>query len=62
VYFEEWDGPLISGVCWVSELIEIAGGDDVFAELRTQQAAKNRTAALMPTLMGEGCPGPYNVE
>jgi len=42
VYFEEWDGPLISGIGWVSELIEIAGGDDVFAELRTQQAAKNR--------------------
>src|SRR5438477_9891382 len=30
VYFEEWDDPLISGIGWVSELIEIAGGDDVF--------------------------------
>src|SRR6516164_5930093 len=42
VYFEEWDDPLISGVGCVSELIEIAGGKDVFAELRKQQAAKDR--------------------
>ncbi len=42
VYFEEWDGPLISGIGWVSELIEIAGGIDVFPELRHQQAAKDR--------------------
>jgi iron complex transport system substrate-binding protein len=42
VYFEEWDDPLISGICWVSELIETAGGDDVFAELRTHHAAKDR--------------------
>jgi iron complex transport system substrate-binding protein len=28
VYFEEWDDPLISGIGWVSELIEIAGGED----------------------------------
>ena len=31
VYFEEWDEPLISGIRWASELIEIAGGEDVFA-------------------------------
>jgi iron complex transport system substrate-binding protein len=42
VYFEEWDDPLISGIGWVSELIEIAGGEDVFAELRHRQAAKDR--------------------
>jgi iron complex transport system substrate-binding protein len=42
VYFEEWDDPLISGIGWVSELIEIAGGDDVFAGLRKSQAAKGR--------------------
>ena len=29
VYFEEWDDPLISGIGWVSELIEIAGGKGV---------------------------------
>jgi iron complex transport system substrate-binding protein len=45
VYFEEWDDPLISGVGWVSELIEIAGGDDVFRELRAHQAAKDRIVA-----------------
>jgi iron complex transport system substrate-binding protein len=32
VYFEEWDEPLITGIGWVSELIGIAGGDDVFPE------------------------------
>jgi iron complex transport system substrate-binding protein len=42
VYFEEWDDPLISGIGWVSELIEIAGGDDVLPALRFQQAAKDR--------------------
>jgi iron complex transport system substrate-binding protein len=42
VYFEEWDDPLISGIGWVSELIETAGGLDVFAHLRVQGAAKDR--------------------
>lgn len=42
VYFEEWDDPMISGIGWVSELIEIAGGTDVFQRLRRQQAAKDR--------------------
>ena len=42
VYFEEWDDPLISGIGWVSELIEIAGGEDVFAKLKGKQAAKER--------------------
>jgi hypothetical protein len=42
VYFEEWDDPLISGIAWVSELIEIAGGEEVFPELRKQKAAKDR--------------------
>ena len=42
VYFEEWDDPLIAGIRWVSELIEIAGGRDVFAELRAQPSAKDR--------------------
>jgi iron complex transport system substrate-binding protein len=45
VYFEEWDDPLISGIGWVSELIEIAGGDDVFAELRACRTAKERIVA-----------------
>ncbi len=42
VYFEEWDEPMISGIGWVSELIEVAGGIDVFARLRSEHAAKDR--------------------
>jgi iron complex transport system substrate-binding protein len=42
VYFEEWDEPLITGIGWVSELIEVAGGVDCFAHLRGRQAAKDR--------------------
>jgi iron complex transport system substrate-binding protein len=42
VYFEEWDEPMISGIRWVSELVEIAGGSDIFPELSTSQAATGR--------------------
>lgn len=42
VLFEEWDEPLISGIGWVSELIAIAGGQDVFPELAACKAAKDR--------------------
>ena len=42
VFFEEWDKPLISGIKWVDELIEIAGGDPVFPELRDARLAKDR--------------------
>ena len=42
VYFEEWDDPLISGIQWVEELIEIAGGDPIFPELRHAKLAKER--------------------
>ncbi len=42
VYFEEWDDPLITGIGWVSELIELAGGIDVFPLMRFQQAATDR--------------------
>ena len=45
VYFEEWDDPLISGIGWVSELIAIAGGEDVFAKLSKQKSAKDRIVA-----------------
>ena len=45
VYFEEWDDPLISGIGWVSELIEIAGGEDILPELRLRQSAKDRIVA-----------------
>jgi iron complex transport system substrate-binding protein len=42
VFFEEWDDPLISGICWVDELIEIAGGQPLFPHLRTASLAKDR--------------------
>jgi iron complex transport system substrate-binding protein len=42
VFFEEWDDPLISSICWVDELIEIAGGEPLFRELRTERLAKDR--------------------
>ena len=45
VFFEEWDEPLISGIRWVSELIEIAGGEDCFPELASESLAKNRIIA-----------------
>jgi iron complex transport system substrate-binding protein len=45
VYFEEWDEPQISCIRWVSELIGIAGGDDVFPELARESLGKNRIIA-----------------
>jgi iron complex transport system substrate-binding protein len=42
VFFEEWDTPLISGIRWVEELVEIAGGDPIFPDLRTAGLAKDR--------------------
>ena len=45
VYFEEWDEPMISAIRWVSELITIAGGGDVFPELATQKMGRDRVIA-----------------
>lgn len=42
IYFEEWDEPMISGIGWVSQLIEAAGGIDIFAEISTRKSAKER--------------------
>ena len=42
VFFEEWHDPLISGIAWVEDLIEIAGGETIFPELRDRQAGKDR--------------------
>ena len=42
VYFEEWMDPLIAGIRWVSELIEMAGGRDIFVELRERPHARGR--------------------
>src|SRR5438874_1940186 len=62
VYFEEWDEPLISGIRWVSELIEIAGGDDVFGTLALGKSAKERivtanevVAARPDIIVGSWC-------
>jgi iron complex transport system substrate-binding protein len=46
VFFEEWDDPLISAIGWVSELVEIAGGIDVFADRANQAAAKDRVVTM----------------
>jgi len=45
VYFEEWNDPLISGIGWVGELIERAGGEDVFPELRVKRSAPERVVS-----------------
>ena len=42
VYFEEWDEPMICGIRWVSELIAVAGGSDIFAEKAIAPLAKGR--------------------
>lgn len=45
VYFEEWDDPLITGIRWAGELIEIAGGVDCFADLHGASLGKDRILA-----------------
>ncbi len=45
VYFEEWDEPHISCIQWVSELLGVAGGDDIFPELAVQSLGKDRIIA-----------------
>jgi len=46
VFFEEWDDPLISGIGWVSELVDIAGGIDIFADHAGRGAAKDRVVRI----------------
>jgi iron complex transport system substrate-binding protein len=62
VFFEEWDDPLISGIGWVSELVEIAGGIDIFPERAAQAGAKERIvsqadviAAAPDIIIGSWC-------
>ncbi len=45
VYFEEWNEPFITGIAWVSELIERAGGEDIFSESQTKRAAPERVVS-----------------
>jgi iron complex transport system substrate-binding protein len=46
VFFEEWDEPLISAIRWVSELVEIAGGHDIFADRSNGKSATERIVRL----------------
>jgi iron complex transport system substrate-binding protein len=62
IYFEEWDEPMISGIRWVSELIEIAGGVDVFPETSHKKSAGERIvtpdaviAAAPDIIIGSWC-------
>jgi iron complex transport system substrate-binding protein len=62
VYFEEWDEPMISGIAWVSELIDAAGGVDIFADRAQGKSAQDRVVtvpeivARMPDLIvGSWC-------
>jgi iron complex transport system substrate-binding protein len=45
VYFEEWDEPMISGIAWVSELVELAGGIEIFPERAASSLANGRIIA-----------------
>ena len=51
VYFEEWDEPHISAIRWVSELMGLAGGDDVFPELALAPMGKDRIIADGQTIV-----------
>ena len=69
MFFEEWDDPLISGIQWVEELIEIAGGDPVFPELRHAKLGKDRIvsperviAAAPDVIIGSWCGKPVRKE
>ena len=53
VYFEEWDEPMISGIRWVSELVEIAGGEDVCSGLSHSQSAAGRIIAEPNTIVSK---------
>jgi len=52
VFFEEWDNPLISGIRWVEELVEIAGGDPIFPELRDAKLGKQRIVSADDVISG----------
>jgi iron complex transport system substrate-binding protein len=53
VYFEEWDEPMISGIGWVSELIEAAGGIDIFANRASCKSAKDRIVTADEVIRSE---------
>ena len=58
VYFEEWDEPSISAIRWVSELIGIAGGDDIFPERAMASLGRDRIVADRAEINPAACSGP----
>jgi iron complex transport system substrate-binding protein len=50
IYFEEWDEPLISGIGWVSDIIELCGGEDIFRNKSQGILAKDRFVAHVEIL------------
>jgi iron complex transport system substrate-binding protein len=69
VYFEEWDEPMISCIHWVSELIEIAGGRNIFADRATGAASKERYCSVEEVrhadpdiLLASWCGKPFDAE
>ncbi|WP_051356730.1 cobalamin-binding protein [Azorhizobium doebereinerae] len=67
VYFEEWDAPMICGIGWVSELVTLAGGEDVFAHKALGSTATDRTvtpeeviAAAPDLVIGSWCGKRFN--
>ena len=70
VLFEEWDDPLITGIRWVSELIEIAGGEDCYRELGTRSLARDRIVSDLDDvvernpdiIIGSWCGKPFQPE
>jgi len=53
VYFEEWDDPMISGICWVTELIEAVGGIEVFPHLAQQKSATDRIVSAADVIAAQ---------
>ncbi|WP_188579016.1 ABC transporter substrate-binding protein [Azorhizobium oxalatiphilum] len=69
VYFEEWDSPMICGIGWVSQLITLAGGIDVFADKAKGAAARDRfvtpeevIAAEPDLVIGSWCGKRFNAK
>lgn len=69
VYFEEWNEPTISAIQWVSELIEIAGGKNIFSDRAQGKASKERYVTHEEVirrnpevLIGCWCGKPFDIE
>lgn len=69
VFFQEWDHPIITGIRWVSELLEIVGAVDCFAHLKEKSLAKDRIISLHEVadakpdlIIGSWCGKPMDFE